>query len=118
MTTRYSKRLLSGSTNGRGIVVDTTGTPGTLIHTSIAGTSSMDEVWIYAINESAAECILTLEWGGTSSPDDTMTVAIQPLSGLQLVAPGLLLNNSTILRAFASYVDIIMVHGYVNRIAN
>jgi hypothetical protein len=114
----YTKVLLSGSTNGKGIKVAATATPGTTIHTSVSGTSSMDEIWIYAINESATECILTLEWGGTSSPDDTLTVTIQPLSGLQVVAPGLLLNNSAVLKAFAAFADVLMIHGYVNRIAS
>ena len=44
----YSKAHFSQSTNGRGILVAATSTPGTLIHTAVAGTSDIDEVWIYA----------------------------------------------------------------------
>ena len=49
-----SKQLLSGSTNGRMIKVVAVATPGTLIHTAIAGAVDIDEVWLYACNTDAA----------------------------------------------------------------
>ena len=72
----YSKQLLSGSTNGRGILVAATATAGTLIHTAVSGTSSLDEVWLYAHNTSASAVKLTLEWGGVTSPNDLIEVTI------------------------------------------
>ena len=45
----YTKRLLSGSTNGRPIKVAATATPGTTIHTAVTGTTDFDEVWIYNV---------------------------------------------------------------------
>jgi len=113
----YSKQLLSGSTNGRGIKVAATATAGTLIHTAVAGTSSEDEIWLYAHNTSASTVKLTLEWGGTTSPDDLIEVTI-PVdgTGLVLVAPGILLQNGLVVRAFAGNANVINIFGYVNRI--
>ncbi len=114
----YSKQLLSGSTNGRGIKVAATATAGTLIHTAIAGTSSEDEIWLYAHNTSASSVKLTLEWGGVTAPDDHIEINIGAEgTGLILVAPGILLQNGLIVRAFAATANVINIFGYVNRIA-
>jgi hypothetical protein len=114
----YSKQLLSGSTNGRGIKVAATATAGTLIHTAVAGTSSEDEIWLYAHNTSASGIKLTLEWGGTTSPDDHIEVNVGAEgTGLILVAPGILLQNGLVVRAFAGTANVINIFGYVNRIA-
>lgn len=112
----YSKHLLSGSTNGRGIKVVQTATPGTLIHTAITGTDDLDEVYLYAINTDTVDRKLTLEWGGVSSPDDLIEVTIPAESGLIQVAPGILLQNSLVIRAFAAAANVVIIHGFVNRI--
>jgi len=113
----YSKQLLSGSTNGKGIKVAATATAGTLIHTAIAGTSSEDEIWLYAHNTSASIVKLTLEWGGVASPDDHIEITIGAEgTGLILIAPGILLQNSLVVRAFAATANVINIFGYVNRI--
>ena len=112
----YSKVLLSGSTNGKGVKVVATATAGTTIHTAVAGTSSMDEIWIYAVNSSAAVVKLTLEWGEVTAPDGNIELTIPSESGLVLVAPGLLLQNSLVVKAFAATANVILIHGYVNRI--
>jgi len=112
----YSKVLLSGSTNGKGVKVVATATAGTTIHTAVAGTSSMDEIWIYAVNSSAAVVKLTLEWGEATAPDGNIELTIPSESGLVLVAPGLLLQNSLVVKAFAATANVILIHGYVNRI--
>jgi hypothetical protein len=113
----YSKQLLSGSTNGKGILVAATASAGTVIHTAVSGTSSLDEVWLYAHNTSASSVKLTLEWGGVTSPNDLIEVTI-PVdgTGLVLVAPGILLQNGLIVRAFAGTGNVINIFGYVNRI--
>ena len=114
----YSKELLSGSTNGRGIKVAATATAGTLIHTAVAGTSSADEIWLYAHNTSAGAVKLTLEWGGVTSPDDHIEINIGAEgTGLILIAPGILLQNSLVVRAFAGTANVINIFGYVNRIS-
>jgi len=113
----FTKQLLSGSTNGKGIKVVATATAGTTIHTAIAGTSSFDEIWLYAHNTSSTTVKLTLEWGGTTSPDDHIEINIGAEgTGLILVAPGILLQNGLVLRAFAGTANVINIFGYVNRI--
>jgi hypothetical protein len=113
----FSKQLLSGSTNGRAIKIAATATAGTLIHTAVSGTSAEDEIWLYAHNTSASVVKLTLEWGGTTSPDDLIEVNV-PVdgTGLILVAPGILLQNGLVVRAFAGTANVLNIFGYVNRI--
>ncbi len=113
----FTKELLSGSTNGKGVKVAATATAGTLIHTAVAGTSAKDEVWLYAVNSSAAAVKLTLEWGEATAPDGNIEQIIQPEGGLVLIAPGLLLQNGLEIRAFAATADVIILHGFVNRIS-
>jgi hypothetical protein len=114
----FSKQLLSGSTNGRGILVTATATAGTVIHTAVSGTSSLDEVWLYAHNTSASAVKLTIEYGGTTGPNDHIEINIGAEgAGLVLVAPGILLQNGLVVRAFAATGSVINIFGYVNRIA-
>jgi hypothetical protein len=113
----FTKTLLSGSTNGKGIKVVETATAGTLIHTAVSGTSSLDEVWLYAHNTSASVVKLTLEWGGVAAPDDHIEVNVGvDGTGLILVAPGILLQNGLVIRAFAGTANVLNIFGYVNRI--
>ena len=47
----FSKNILSGSTNGRPILVNQTAiATGVTIHTGPTVTSSFDEIWLYAIH--------------------------------------------------------------------
>ena len=112
----YTKQILSGSTNGRPIKVVQTATAGTLIHTAISGSSDIDEVYLYACNTQTAAILLTIEWGGVSSPDDLIEFNIPGESGLYCIAPGLVLQNSLVIRAFAASANLITIHGFANRI--
>jgi hypothetical protein len=112
----FSKIPLSGSTNGKGIQVAATATAGTLIHTAVTGTTSFDEVWIYAVNISTSAVKLTIEYGGTAGADN-IEITIPGESGLTLVVPGLFLNNALVVRAFAATTNVITLHGYVNRVS-
>ena len=112
----YSKLKLSGSTDGRLIKVAATATPGTTIHTAHA--SDLDEIWIFAVNTSAVDVVLTLEWGGTTNPDDLIIVTIAAQSGFVLVIPGLILTGSVVLKAFAGTANVINLGGFVNRITS
>ena len=112
----YAKQLLSGSTNGKGILVVATARAGTTIHTAVSGTSDLDELWVYAVNSSDADVKLTLEWGEATAPDGNIEQTVPAESGLMLLAPGLLLQNSLVLKAFAGTTNVIVIHGYANRI--
>lgn len=115
----YSKTILSGSTDGKAIKVAATATAGTTIHTGSTTASTLDEIWLYAVNTSASSVKLTVEWGGTGSPDDHIEVTVLPEAGLVTVVPGLLIKgNATalVVRAFAGTANVITIHGFVNRI--
>jgi len=115
----FQKQKLSGSTNGRGIKVAATTSPGTLIHTAVAGTTvgTFDELWLYATNSSTSAVTLTVEFGGTTNPDDRIAITLPAASsGLITVVAGLILQNATVVRAFAGTTNVIMVHGFVNAI--
>ena len=114
----FSKQLLSASTNGKPIKVAATATAGTLIHTAIAGTSALDEVWLYAHNTSASAVKLTIEYGDATAPDNHIEVNVGAEgTGSILVIPGFLLQNGLTVKAFAGTANVINVFGYVNRIA-
>ena len=115
----FSKIHLSGSTDGRLIKVAQTATAGTTIHTGSSTTTTYDELWLYAVNSDTTDRKLTIEFGGTSSPDDLIEQTITAESGLILVVPGLVIKgNATplVVRAFAATANVVMVGGYVNRI--
>ena len=115
----FAKTKLSGSTDGRPILVAATATAGTVIHTGSATATTYDEIWLYAMNSHSADLKLTLEWGGVTSPDDLIEVTITTEAGLVLISPGLLLKgNATplIVKAFAASANVITLHGYVNQI--
>ena len=114
---KYKKRKLSGSTDGRGIKVAATASPGTLIHTATdsKAANEWDEVYIQATNTSASAVKLTIEWGGTTNPDDQVMITIPAQSGFTEVISGNLLQNATVVRAFAATANVLVIHGYVNR---
>lgn len=111
---QYTREILSGSTDGRMVKVVATATAGTTIHTADA--SAKDEIYLWAVNSSAVPVKLTIEFGGTTSPDDTIEVTIPAESGLFLVVPGMTLTNSLVVKAFAADANVIMLGGYVNRV--
>lgn len=116
----FSKQILSGSTDGKAIKVAATASSGTTIHTGSSTATTLDEIWLYAVNSSASAVKLTIQWGGTSSPDDDIELTIAAESGLVLVIPGLVIKgNATplVVRAFAATANVINISGYVNRIA-
>lgn len=112
----YEKIILSGSTNGRGIEAVAVATPGTLIHTAVAGTDVIDEVWLFAVNNDVVTRTLTIEFGGVVDPDDHIEIELPAQAGIYTIVPGIPLQNSLIVRAFASAAAAITVFGYVNRI--
>ena len=113
----FTKTLLSGSTSGKGVLVVATATAGTLIHTAVAGASTLDEVWLYAVNSSTSSVKLTIEYGSATAPNDNIEVTVLPEAGLVTILPGLLMNGGLTVKAFAGTASVITVHGFVNQIA-
>ena len=113
----FTKQKLSGSTDGKGIkITSNTGGSGDTVHTAVSGTTDFDEVWLYAFNSSASAVNLTVEFGGTTSPGNTITQSIPAQSGLYLMIPGLPLQNGGVVSAYASVVNVLTLYGFVNRI--
>lgn len=113
-----TKKLLSGSTNGRPIKLTDTSTSnntdaGYLVHTACSGTDDLDEVWVWATNTDTSQIRVVLEWGGVSAPDDHI-VALIPAESTVLMAPGLLLQNGLNIKAFAGTANKVVLTGYVN----
>ena len=117
----FSKTILSGSTNGRAVLVNTTASNTCVVHTGSTNTSVQHEIWIYATNTDTTDKKLTLEFGGVTSPNDLIEQTITAEGGLLLVIPGLILsgNASTAPRitAFANTANFVSIHGFVNVIA-
>lgn len=115
----YAKSILSGSTDGRGILVAQTGTPGTTIHTGPTNTAHLHELWLYAVNYDTTDRKLTIQWGGTTAGTDDVEYTVKAENGLYLIVPGLLLRgNATplVVRAFAATATAIVIHGYIHTI--
>jgi hypothetical protein len=116
----FTKSILSGSTDGKAILVAATATAGTLIHTGPTSTSQLHEVWLYAVNTSTSNVKLTIEWGEATAPNGNIEYTVAAENGLYLIVPGLLLKgNATALtvKAFAATTNVIAIHGFVNQIA-
>ena len=119
----FSKIALqpAGTTgDGLGITVVATATAGTAIHTASSTATTIDEIWLYAVNTDTAARTLTIEFGGVSTTKDIIqqTIPVSP-SGLVLVCAGLIIQgNATakVVRAFASAASKIEIFGFVNRI--
>lgn len=114
------KRKLSGSTDGKAVLIAATSTPGTTIHTAVAGTTAgtFDEVWLWAFNSHTSTIVLTVEFGGATAPDQNIVVTLAAKSGLIPIVPGLILQNGTTVKAFADTTNKITISGFVNAITD
>ena len=118
----FTKLVLqpAGSTGtGLGIKVAATSGTGTAIHTASSTSTTVDEIWLYAVNTSGSSVKLTVQWGETTDPDGFIELTVLPEAGLVTVVPGLVLQgNATakVVRAFAATANVVVVHGFVNRI--
>ena len=116
MPTIVSRIPLSGSTHGRAIKVAATASAGTTIHTATSSTTDCDVITLYAYNSSGSAVNLTIQWGGTSTPDDDIKLSIPATSGLTLIAPDLVLRNSLEIKAYAGTTNVVTIHGFANRV--
>lgn len=107
--------LTGGSGDGRGIKVTGTATgTAVTVHTVPAG--AIDTVRLYARNDDTVLRTLTVEFGGTTDPDDQIKADLQP-GVLTLVVPALPLGAALAVKAFADAADVVVIHGDVNRVA-
>lgn len=116
----FSKVFLSGSTNGQPILVVATASTGTTIHATGSSASVTDEIHLFAYNSDTAAITLTIQFGGTTSPNNDVKISIPALSGLTYVIPGLPLRGTgaaaTTVYAYAGTANKVTISGFVNRI--
>lgn len=111
----YTLNHLSGSTDGQPIAVTGTTTGASVtVHTAVAGTD-IDEIYIFANNISSAAVDLTIEFGGTTTPDKIVRTI--PAKTSKLVVEGAILQNSKVVKAFASVADVVNLYGKVGTTA-
>lgn len=114
----YSKSILSGSVDGKQIIISaTTSASATPIHTSVTGTSALDEVFLYAYNDATSSIQLSILWGGTTEPNDVVRASLLPKAGRSLLIDGKLLQNALTISAYADIANLIVVDGFVNKIS-
>lgn len=110
----YTREPASASTHFRGIKVAATSSPGTTVHTGQASTSLSDIVTLYGSNSHATQVRkVTVEWGGTTSPDDHMYFEIPPRQTVILI-PDLPIRNSLLVKVFADVANEVAIHPFVN----
>ena len=109
-----AKVIPSGSTNGKPIKVVATATAGTTFHTAHA--TALDEVTMYLTNTDSVDRVVTVEFGGVSSPDNLMKFTLPPNESV-LAVPGIPLTNSLTVGVFASAANVVTMWGYINRIS-
>ena len=105
--------------DGLGILVVATATAGTAIHTASSTATTIDELWLYAYNNHSSSVLLTVEFGGVTSPKDVIKSTLATQAGLVLICAGLVIQgNATakVVRAFAATASQVSLFGYVNRI--
>lgn len=115
----YSRVLLGGSTNGKEIAVaGSSVTSTTTIHTAIAGTSSFDEVYLWATNVNSSAATLSITWGNTTTADHICSSLSLPANSPPIpIVTGQVLNNGLLVGAYSGTVSVINLGGFVNRIA-
>ena len=114
----YSREKLSGSTNGKSVKVAATATAGTTVHTALSGTTGWDEVYLWVTNTSGSAVALTIEFGGTTDPDNLLVkqLSIPANSPPIPIVTGQMLQNGLTVAAFAGTANVLLLTGYVNRI--
>lgn len=110
----FSKVPPSGGTDYVPIKIAATGTPGTLFHT--ADSLATDEIWLWLTNTSAADVLVSVEFGGVTAPDNLLKFTV-PANDTILAVPGIPLRNSKVARAFAASANVVNMAGHVNRIS-
>lgn len=115
-----TKRLLSGSTNGKSVLVTATATTGTTIHTAVDGADAavdIDFITLWASNSSASSVVLSIEWGETTA-SKLIVQTIPAQSGRFPLIENEPLNEGLVVTAFAATGSVIAIGGSVTRQAS
>lgn len=108
----------SAATNGATMTVNTTSAISPMtVHTAVSGVYNWDDVWIWAANTDTVSRTISLYFGAHSSLGDQVVgnYDLPPGGAPVLICPGLFLQNSGVVEAYASIANKINLTGYVNR---
>lgn len=111
----YTKKLLSGSTNGQQIQLTSSSAPGQTLHVATAVAGQLDEIWIWAYNDGPNSANVIILWGVNATTNEII-VAVPAQAGRLLVCDGMLLNGGLTVTAYGSVGSQIRCDGYVNNI--
>lgn len=104
---------LSSSSNGRPIKIGATATPGNTVHLSVAG--FRDIVTFTVTNtDRSADHELTIEWGGTTNPDDHIIIFC-PAAETVIAVHEKPIQAGLQVRAFADQADTLILQGSYRR---
>ena len=109
-------RSLSGdsTTDGKQIDIAATSSPGTILHTAVAGTSYWDYITIEVSNRDTVARTVTIEWGGTTAAD-TVTLELAPGLGPVTMIDRRMLRDSHVVRAYCDAANVVSAWGEVHR---
>ncbi|TAK98942.1 MAG: hypothetical protein EPO08_17720 [Rhodospirillaceae bacterium] len=121
----YSIVPFSGSTDFRGIKITTTASPGDTVHTAQASASLPDHVTLQLTNTDTVDRPYTVQFGGTTSPDDkltgyvpaglTVTVCDKKPIRNNLVVKVASISATVLGNALTGAANVLVAHGYVQR---
>ena len=117
MSNALTKIKLSGSTDGKPISIAAGITPGTLIHTAVAGVvvGDFDEIWLWLMNNHSADVLCTIEFGDATTTNN-IKYSVIAQDGLKCVLPGVILQNGATVKIFAATTGVVSAVGFVNQI--
>lgn len=116
----FTKIPLSQSTNGKSILLSLSASPGTLIHTTSGDNATIDEVWLYASNNTTYDSNTTFFWGNTAVEDLVLQLNVQAYTGMTMIFPGTILKGDGVdgstIYAYTQIPSAVNITGYINRI--
>ena len=109
---RTVRRSLSGSSGGTGIkVISTSSAIEIHSHDSRRNQSEFDELHLWATNSHTVAVTLTLQWAGSTDPDNLLPISIASGSFLKII-DGLHIGGDLAVNAVAGVANKIVVYGY------
>jgi len=115
MAGTYLRRPLSGSTDGRGILIAAVATAGTTVHTAQASATLVDVLTLYAYNANTTVETVTVEWGNASTTDNIVTNVLPTGSGgLTPIVVDLVIRNSLVVKVFSTTTNKVSIFGFMN----
>lgn len=114
-----AKLPLSGSSQGKPILIAATASTGTTVHATGTSSTIIDEVWLYCTNNDTISRNITIEFGATGTGNQ-ITASIPAKSGLSILVTGLVLTGTgsvaSTITAFSNVTNVISISGYINRL--